>query len=607
MIHLLPGHEGAGVPRRRPRRSSIVALVLFTAITLAIAAPVTRSPATQVPVDYGDPVFVMWVLGWVARQLTAAASGQLEAIDRLWHANIFHPEPGTLALSEHFVAQTVQVLPVYWLTKNLILCYNVSLLSTFVLTGLGTFLLARDLWGRVVAALAAGIFAAFNEYRLVFELGHLHVLSIQWLPFAMVGLHRFIAFGTPLALWGAALAIIALNLSAGYYMVYCGPFIAMFALVEIVRTGHLRHWRVWAGLAVAAVCVALVTVPFVLPYLHMRDRLGFARSLDEVVQYSATLDHYRAAWPGLAIPLVLAVLSLAVFWRAPRAGVPDQSDGTAAAAGTQVWIWGSRNPARQATMIAVLLVFTVLAAWLSLGPVVRSAGQALDVPGLYLLLYTHVPGFTGLRVAARFAALVLIFLPLVAGAGAAAVERRWGLTGRLAVLAMTSVFLWQMWPATFPVNGVLASPTLAPPPAYLRPAAEVPRIYRVVDGLDADVVLAELPFGDPWYELRYMFFSATHGRRLLNGYSGVFPPSYLARQKVLAAPLAAPQPALDALSLATHVIVHEAAWPDDTGERVVRWLEAAGATPLLTTDEGAHLLALRPISRDARTDSRLLR
>ncbi|MFN2447198.1 MAG: hypothetical protein ABR606_16650 [Vicinamibacterales bacterium] len=598
MIHLLPGPAGTQVTGARARPSSLVALALFASLTLAMAWPVTRDLGGSVPGDYGDPLFVMAVLGWVARHLTTVALGHFDALDRLWHVAIFHPEPNTLALSEHFVAQAVQVLPVYWLTGNLILCYNLALLSSFVLTGLGTFLLARDLWGRVVAALAAGVFAAFNEYRLVHELGHLHVLSIQWLPFALLGLHRFIAYGSTSALWGAGLAIVALNLSAGYYMMYCAPFIAVFAVVELARTNRLGSWRHWAGLAVAAVSVALVTVPFVLPYLYMQRRLGFVRSIDEVIRFSATLDHYRVALPGLIVPLTLAMFALVALVKAPS---PSEAPETAPAdeerLAKPIFTPGCRNPRRQRAMIGALFVFLALAFWLSLGPVVRTGGATLDVPGIYTLLYQHVPGFSGLRVAARFAALVLIFLPLLAAAGAAFLERQVGLAGRLLVLIMTGVFLWQTWPAALPVNTVLPSPGLASPPAYLRPSPRLPEIYRAVSGLDADAVIAELPFGDPYYEVRYMFFAATHGRRLLNGYSGIFPPSYLARQRTLASPLDQPAAALEALAPATHVIVHEGAWTDGEGSRLVAWLESVGAAPVLTV-EGAHLLALRDLARD---------
>ena len=82
---------------------------------------------------------------------------------------------------------------------------------------------------------------------------------------------------------------------------------------------------------------------------------------------------------------------------------------------------------------------------------------------------------------------------------------------------------------------------------------EVPAIYRFVAATEPSAVLVELPFGDPGYELRYMFFGLGHGRPLLNGYSGVFPPSYRRRAALLADPLANPAGAWQALEPATHV------------------------------------------------------
>jgi hypothetical protein len=105
--------------------------------------------------------------------------------------------------------------------------------------------------------------------------------------------------------------------------------------------------------------------------------------------------------------------------------------------------------------------------------------------------------------------------------------------------------------------------------------------------------VAELPFGDLGYEIRYTYFTAAHRRRLLNGYSGVLPPSYEARRAVLTAPLAHPDAAWAALAPATHVLVHDGAWRDDTGARVRAWLDARGAR-VVATAEGASLYALPP-------------
>jgi hypothetical protein len=74
-----------------------------------------------------------------------------------------------------------------------------------------------------------------------------------------------------------------------------------------------------------------------------------------------------------------------------------------------------------------------------------------------------------------------------------------------------------------------------------------------------------------------MYFSSAHGKRMLAGYSGVFPDSYLARARVLREPLANADEAWKAVGGATYAIVHADAWPNDTGERITRWLEDHGA------------------------------
>ena len=82
-------------------------------------------------------------------------------------------------------------LPVYWLTGNIILCYNLLFISTFVLSAFGTYLLVRDLTGDRRAAFIAGLVYGFLPYRIA-SVPHLQVMSSQWMPFALYGLNRFV-------------------------------------------------------------------------------------------------------------------------------------------------------------------------------------------------------------------------------------------------------------------------------------------------------------------------------------------------------------------------------------------------------------------------------
>ena len=544
---------------------------LFAGLAMLVTWPLPLRLHTSIPGDYGDPLFVSWVMGWVARQLSSALTNPA-SLGSFWDAGMFYPESTTLALSEHFIAQTVVILPVYWLTENLILCYNLVFLAALVLTAFGTTLLVRELTGSLLAGILGGVVASFNEYRLVAEVAHLQTLSIAAFPFALLGVHKFLVTGERKKLVGAAFAWLALNLSSVYYLAYCSPFIVAFALAETWRLGQWRQTRVWRDLAAAAVAVLVLTTPFLLPYASVQKRFAVYRSPAEVIAYSATLDQYRAASGKLAVPMAMGAVALGFA----IVGFVTRSQRAATALDRR--------------LAGIILVLLICAMWLSLGPVVQLHGRAVDVPALYQTLAT-IPGYTGLRVPSRFASVFLVFLGVLAGAGAGTLIRRWPRAGTVITVIAAVTFLWQGRHDRVRLDQALPSQWLSPAPAYLSPAATLPPTYHAVARLPETAVLLEMPFGDPFYELRYLTVATLHHRTLVNGYSGVFPPSYVWRQGALGNPMRDPARAWRALHGATHVMVHKAAWLDDTGERVERWLTESGAREVERVDR-AVLLAL---------------
>ena len=67
--------------------------------------------------------------------------------------------------------------------------------------------------------------------------------------------------------------------------------------------------------------------------------------------------------------------------------------------------------------IAFAFAATILAVWLSLGPLPNAGESRVSGFGLYGLLYDYVPGFNGVRVPARYAMIAGLFLAIVAGYG----------------------------------------------------------------------------------------------------------------------------------------------------------------------------------------------
>lgn len=236
--------------------------------------------------DMGDPLFNCWVLLWTSGQVLRLFHGDLSALSHYWSGNIFYPAPLTLAYSEHLTPQMLQSLPILAATNNVVLAYNVVLLGTFALSGLGMYLLVRELTGQPLAAFLAGLACAFAPYRID-QYSHLEVLSSQWMPFALYGFRRFFDTGRLRSLVGGASALVVQALSCAYYMAYFTPFAVAYCLYEMIVRGRLRDGRVWRSL-VGVGGVALVVVGgFLWPYFRLRQMgdVGF-RDLARVQSYS---------------------------------------------------------------------------------------------------------------------------------------------------------------------------------------------------------------------------------------------------------------------------------------------------------------------------------
>jgi hypothetical protein len=240
---------------------------------------------------------------------------------------------------------------------------------------------------------------------------------------------------------------------------------------------------------------------------------------------------------------------------------------------------------------AFWLLALLLAGALSLGPTITALGLEVTTLAPYRLLYEHVPGFDGLRVPARFAMLVTLFLSVLAGLGSAWLLRR--RHGEALLAAACALFVLEANPAPIRLNDAWSDPAYKRLPPRVAQGAEAPPIYAELARLPRGTVLVHLPFGSPPWELRYMFHSLGHRHPLVNGTSGAFPPSYERNRAGLRGLPRDAERAWHALLLsgATHVVVHERAWRKDRGQVVTSRLEALGARRVLSR-EGDVLLEL---------------
>jgi hypothetical protein len=190
--------------------------------------------------------------------------------------------------------------------------------------------------------------------------------------------------------------------------------------------------------------------------------------------------------------------------------------------------------------------------------------------------------------------LVMLFLSIAAGLGAAAIERRFR-RGTIVALALGALAVAEAFSAPIVINGTVAEGRYATPPPRVYTGDEVPRVYRFLKTLPSPgTVVVEFPLGEWADELRYVFYSTAHWHPLLNGYSGHFPLSYNMNATHLRHPLDYPGPSWETLmrSGATHAVVHGPYYQDDEGERIGAWLVEKGAR-LISEFDGDKLFRLK--------------
>ena len=197
------------------------------------------------------------------------------------------------------------------------------------------------------------------------------------------------------------------------------------------------------------------------------------------------------------------------------------------------------------------IAFGIVGVALSFGPA---------MPG-YGALYHALPPLQGIRNAARFGYLGIVALAILGGFGLARVRAR-----RPGARWMTAVAV---------IACVAANLDAWSAPIEYVPADAISPINAQLSGTNA--IVAYFPFfkiDRVFHNGPYLLESTAHWRPMLNGYSGVIPPSYDAHARAVAE-----FPNADAIAAlreagVTHVFVHDKSlrdWTDDeTADAVKR-------------------------------------
>jgi hypothetical protein len=529
------------------RRSAI----FITLVGLAVLHtwPLATAPARLSRNDNADALLNEWIVAWVAHQAPRRPAGLLDA-------NIFHPEPGTLAYSEYLLVPAALGLPLRAAGAPPVLVYNLLLIAGFALTGWAGFLLVERWTGDPWAGAVAGSALAFNAHTLT-RLPQLQAIHVEFLPLAVLALDEVISGAARagsrtwrgLAPWLLAACVVFQGLTSYYSLVLT---IVALGCGWLVRFDRRSIAPVLGAAAIASVLLA----PALLPYV----RLGQVRPLDEVALYSASARDY------LATP---ARIHFDTWSRAFFGGTTALFPGAVAL--TLALIAVATGTAFRDPRARMALAFGAAGVALSFGPA---------LPGYETLYRVFVP-LQGIRNAARFGYLATAAAAILAGFAAAWLRGR--MAGARPRAAVTALLLLAVNADAFagPIEYVDAEP-ISPLHATLR---DTRAIVAEIPMYPADRVFRNAP---------YLLHSTAHWRPMVNGYSGLTPASYV---RIAAEVARFPDDrALAALRAAgvTHVFVHDRALRDWTDNETADAVPRTAGLALVGRDGELSLYRLAP-------------
>ena len=396
------------------------------------------------------------VLEWGHQSLFSA---HLNFFD--WNAGF--PLSNTLAATENLVGWQLIFYPLRALGAGVAAAYNISLLFSFIVSGVGAALLARRLGTNRWGAAAAGFIFAYGPFHLA-NMMNIQTMAACWVPYAIFFLDRYIEKPNTFDANALILTFVLTALSSIYFGVFLAIVLPLYVLLTRLTGRYRVDGNVARRLALIGFLAFVAISPIIIPYLRFASVQGhYQTSASEMTDLSME-------W---AAPL--RTPSFQQMWAGSFLRWENQWDGQPAFFGfvcVALMLTGILQYRRGGTIRPVVLILvglSLVAYLLALGPFFKTAGRGpskiiywVPMPGRLWLLMPAI------RWLSRFFFFAWLGGALLAGLAFNAIERNFSGGWRRFVPAFVILLLIiEYWPARWLVSdSVRVSAPVAMSDAY---------------------------------------------------------------------------------------------------------------------------------------------
>ena len=471
----------------RFRYDSIVAILVYTSVTLLYCYPVLGSFSTAMLGPPEDNMLSYWNLWWLQDKVLTG-DGTLTCTSYL-----YYPE-GTSMYYHAWTFYNLALASILGLFFSPAAVYNIIVLSTFPLAGIGAFLLVRYITKNSWIALLGGFIFAFSPFHVARVLHHANLSSLQFLPLFVLFFIKAIKGKGVRNIVLAAVFMLLNALCDWTYMIFCCYFVIMSYIYLAIR----RRRLVLRNVIFKSAAIVGSTIIVVSPWLWKMVSLAFQHP--EIKGVGRT--DYVADMLGYIVPgslhwlsetdIVSAVNSTYTgnYWEsATYLGIPA----------ILIVIVASHKylPVMAKYMLGALAFFI-----LTFGPELHILGQAIPVV-LPDTVIAFIPLLSSVRAPARYVVFVYLFWSIIVSLSAAILIQSAKKTGiRMLLLIAVPLLLFVDYYTVYHESTEIV----------------YPECYRQIPDTHEEFGILDLPRGYIAVN-SYMFYQTGHGCPIVQGWA----------------------------------------------------------------------------------------
>ena len=467
----------------------LLPIIGYTILTLILTYPVLFKMMTHIP-GGTDAYQAIWYYWYAKKSL-------IDGFNLFFTDFLFYPV-GTSVINLTLYEQLLSI-PLQQLF-TLSITYNILWLSSFILTGLGTYLLALYICKDKFSSFVAGLIFTFSSYHFAHGLGHVGLTTIQWIPFFVLFMLKMFDEHKLKNIGFASLFFGLTAMSSIYYLIFAILFMCLYILFETGQSQGFIKNNI-KKISIFCVVSGSIIALWIYPTLNVGSELIKPLPYESIF-YSADLFGYFT--PSSLHP---------VFGEFTR----------------EIYSKFTGNIAENTTFLGftvlILVAYTFVKIknklcnfWklsfisffvLSLGPVLHILGNYkftefdVAIPLPYIIIYYILPMIENLRCPCRFAVLVMLSASILSCITLSKIFENVNRNRKIIIFMFISLLiLFESLVIPFPTSD-----------------ADIPQFYEKIGKESEDYAIIEVPDHSRGFTMpEFLYYQTAHEKKLVSGY-----------------------------------------------------------------------------------------